>query len=133
MILGIGTDIIEIARIDRLYSKFGGRLVRRVFTKSEIDYCEQYARQQRVAKYAKRFAVKEAVVKALGTGFTNHIYFHDIEVGNDRLGKPSVKLAGNIIRYLQQTTDCGKLISCHVSISDSQELAQAFVVIESNA
>ena len=89
MILGIGNDLINIERIENTLTKFGNRFVSRVFTTVEIEKSEN--RFNRSASYAKRFAAKEAVTKALGTGLSNGVFFRDIGVENNKYGKPSVK------------------------------------------
>ena len=131
MIIGIGVDVVEITRIKKLYSKFDNRFIRKIFTVQEIKYCESFNIENRIAKYAKRFAAKEAVVKALGIGFTKGISFHDIEILNNSLGKPYFTISGRALEYLHSLIISGCTAKKHLSISDTKELAQAFVVIES--
>ena len=123
MNLSCGTDIIEIARVKHSIETCQG-FQERVFTKEEINYCEQ----KKVAKYqsfAGKFAGKEAVVKALGTGFAKGISLQDIEIQNNENGKPNVQLYGNAKRIFKQL--CAKEISISISHSDTD--AVAFVVI----
>ena len=87
-IFGIGTDIVNIKRIDNSLKKYGSHFKNRIFSKKEIIYCEK--RKNSSAFYAKRFAAKEAFSKALGTGIKKGIYFKNIEITNDDLGKPSI-------------------------------------------
>lgn len=90
-IAGIGTDIIEIDRIEEAINRHGERFLSRIFTEKERNYCERYA--DKTPHYAGRFAAKEAIVKALGTGFQFEMTWQDIEVINDSLGKPEVILS----------------------------------------
>lgn len=87
-ILGIGTDIIEVERIRQSIDNHGYRLISRIFTSKEQDYCLKY--KDPIPHFAARFSAKEAIVKALGTGFTKHINWQDIEIINDAFGKPLV-------------------------------------------
>lgn len=123
MISGVGIDIIDIARIQSLYQRHGRRFLHRVFTDKEIDYCESnhYTAQH----LSVRFAAKEAVVKALGTGFTKGIVFKDIEVIKED-GPPGIILY-NAARQMADRLDVSKI---HLSISHDRGCAIAFVVLE---
>ncbi len=99
-IIGIGTDIIECLRIASMIEKHGELFLTRVFTPHEIEYCS--ARRAATQHYAGRFAAKEAVLKALGTGWTRGIQWRDIEVRNDLGGKPSIALSGGAYEYSVQ-------------------------------
>lgn len=112
MIIGIGVDIIEISRIKEAVGKYGDNFLKRVYTAKEIKYC-----QRRYHQLAVRFAAKEAYAKAIGTGITN-INWHDIEVVNNRSGKPGLAIKGTIKKKV------------HVSLSHSRDYAVASVYVE---
>lgn len=130
MILGIGTDIVNVTRLE----KSDEFLLR--FIKRSLSEAEQHAMnvrclsdtQSRALYLAKRFAAKEAVVKAIGTGFKDGIYLSDIEVFNDDNGRPTVALSGNAEKYLRKI--CGKSFRVHLSLSDDYPFATAMAVIE---
>lgn len=94
MVRGIGNDILEIERIRGSIDRHGQHFLNRIFTQKEQDYCYKF--QDPVPHFAGRFTAKEAIAKALGTGFGTHLSWHDIEIVNDDLGKPIVILSGNI-------------------------------------
>jgi holo-[acyl-carrier protein] synthase len=119
MIQGIGTDIIEVRRIGKAISRLGQRFLDRIFSVEEQEYCLRYRDAER--HFAGRFAAKEAVVKALGTGFRQGINWLDIEIVNDAMGRPMVFLS----EKLQERFESQKLL---LSISHSQEYATAFVI-----
>ncbi|MDR2539366.1 MAG: holo-ACP synthase [Chlamydiales bacterium] len=87
-VLGLGTDILEMERIRDIINNYGDRFISRIFTLKEQDYCRKY--KDPIPHFAARFSAKEAIVKALGTGFTKHIAWQDIEIANDGSGKPIV-------------------------------------------
>ncbi|MDD9331304.1 MAG: holo-[acyl-carrier-protein] synthase [Wolbachia sp.] len=121
MIYGIGTDIVYIPRILKVLQKYGEKFLNRVYTKKEIEISKEYNSQEMQAKhFAKRFAAKEAFVKALGTGFSQDIIMKDIEIYNDSQGKPCVDISKNLIH---------QNILTHLSLSDDKDYAIAFVVI----
>lgn len=123
MIHGIGTDIVSIARIDESLSRFGERFARRILSEKEL---ESYRAISRPAPFlAKRFAAKEAAVKALGTGFSEGIAPVHIEVEHDALGRPLLRLFGPAARY-QESQRIGEI---HLSLTDEREFAVAFVVM----
>lgn len=131
MIIGMGTDLIDIRRVERTLERFGQRFIARCFTQQEITKAER--RRQagtHSATYAKRFAAKEACAKALGTGFTQGVFFKDIGVVNDSLGRPALYLTGGALRRLQSMTPKGMQASLHLTLTDEPPLAQAHVVIE---
>ncbi len=128
MIIGIGTDLVSIERIDKLLSRWGARALRRLFTPYEIQ--GRPTLLYPVRYFAKRFAAKEAFVKALGTGFTHNISFQDIEITNDPLGKPLISLKGVTAQMLSQRTAKGFKSQIHLSLSDTDTQALAFVIIE---
>jgi len=119
MILGIGNDIIEIERIRKSIDTHGYRLIARLFSVKEQDYCLKY--KDPVPHLAGRFSAKEAVVKALGTGFGEHASWLDIEIYNDTLGKPLVKLSPT----LQKKTKDTQIL---ISISHCQLYVTAFAI-----
>jgi len=124
MILSTGVDIIEISRVEETLGRRGERFLTKVFTQEEIAYCEGKA--SRSASYAVRFAAKEAVMKALGTGWAKGIGFKDIEVVSNDGGAPSVRLHGAAERRFREVG--GR--SIHVSLSHSRDFAIAQAIIE---
>lgn len=121
MIYGIGTDIVYIPRILRISQKYGEKFLNKVYTKKEIEISKKYNSQEVRAKYfAKRFAAKEAFVKALGTGFSQGIIMKDIEIYSNIRGKPHLAITKDFIL---------KDYKIHLSLSDDQDYAAAFVVI----
>ena len=129
MIIGLGTDIVEISRIQQLYEKFGKRFLTRLFTENEQAYCAQKPLAQ-MARYAKRFAAKEACLKALGTGRSQGIKWRDVEVTRTDLGQPIVKLSGKCLEIAMARLAPGHILKTHLSLSDTQDLAQATVILE---
>lgn len=124
MIVGIGTDIIEVKRIERLLSK-QKRFKERIFTRDEIEYCEH--KKNNVQNYAARFAVKEALLKAIGTGWREGVAFKEIEVKNNEKGKPELVLSGTVKKI---TEEMG-VTNIQVSISHLKDLAIGMVILES--
>ena len=124
-VVGIGTDITEISRIEGMLEKHGDFFARKVFTEGEIRYC---AGRNRGERFAARWAVKEAVLKALGTGWVEGIAWTDIEVARDASGKPSVVLSGGA---KQRANELG-ISECLVSISHCKTYAVAFVTAVGN-
>ena len=125
-IFGIGTDIINIKRLEKTLKKNGLSFKKRVFSKKEILYCEK--KKNSSSFFAKRFAAKEALSKALGTGIRNGIDFKNIEVVNNNLGKPLIKLHGSTKRFLNNKIK-NKKYTIHLSLSDDEPWAQATVII----
>jgi len=124
-ILGLGTDIVEIARIEAVVVRSGDRLAKRVL--SDNEWALYQAHQQPVRFLAKRFAVKEAAAKALGTGIRNGLAFNQFEVFNDALGKPSLRLWDEALRMAEQMG----VRAMHVTLADERHYACATVIIES--
>ena len=124
MIIAIGIDIIEIARIEEVFSRQGERFRKRVFTEGEIDYCER--RASRMSSYAARFAAKEAAMKALGTGWSDGVRWRDIEVVRGETGAPALHLHG---RALERLGEIGAR-RAHLSLTHSEQIAMAEVVLE---
>ena len=122
MIKGLGTDIIEIDRIEKIINRYGHKFLDRHFTKSEQDYCSKY--RNSTQHYTGRFAAKEAIVKALGTGISKEIFWTDIEIINDEQGKPHVYLSPEVRNYFSNPT-------IHISISHSKKYATAVAILES--
>ena len=127
MIIGIGTDLIDINRIERTITRYGNRFINRVFTLSEQGKSEK--RAQRVERYAKRFAAKEACSKALGTGFRKGVFWRDMGVVNLPGGKPTMELKGGAARRLEEITPRGMQAHINLSITDEPPLAAALVII----
>ena len=125
-IFGIGTDIVNIKRMKRTLKSKNNNFKKRIFSKNEIIYCEK--RKNPSSYYAKRFAAKEALSKALGTGIRKGINFRDIEILNDNFGKPSIKLKGKIDLFLKRKIKKRKY-DIHLSLSDDIPWAQATVII----
>ena len=127
MILGIGTDLVDIRRIERTIARHGDRFLHRIFTATERNVAE--CRVNRAATYAKRFAAKEACAKALGTGFRDGIFFRDMGVVNLPSGQPTMQLAGAALCRLQAIVPTGFEPHIDLAITDEYPMAQAFVVI----
>lgn len=128
MIIGLGSDIIDIRRIERSLDRFGERFTARVFTLIEREKSDR--RRQRAASYAKRFAAKEACSKALGTGINRGVFWRDMGVVNLRGGKPTMILENGAAKRLAEMLPNGYQAHIHLTITDDYPLAQAFVVIE---
>ncbi|MFN3892462.1 MAG: holo-ACP synthase [Beijerinckiaceae bacterium] len=128
MILGIGTDLIDIRRVEKTLDRFGQRFVDRCFT--AVEQAKSDKRAERAASYAKRFAAKEACSKALGTGLRMGIAWKEMGVVNLPGGKPTMVLTGGALKRLESLAPAGMRPFVHVTITDDYPLAQAFVVIE---
>lgn len=128
MILGIGSDLCDIRRIERSIARFGDRFTHRVFTDGERRRSD--ARAARAPSYARRFAAKEACAKALGTGLSQGVFWRDMEVVNLPGGRPTLRLTGGALARLGAMTPPGHEARVHVSLTDDPPLAQAFVIIE---
>lgn len=123
MIFGIGTDIIEVKRVEKIVAS-GRQYLETIFTEKEMEYCEAKARKSE--HFAVRYAAKEAFLKALGSGWRDGLAFSDIEIINDELGKPQVFLHGEVKRVynhhqIQQTS---------ISLSHTKEIAIAVIILE---
>ncbi len=123
MILGIGIDGVEVARVEKGISSTEG-LKEKLFTSREIEYCE--SRRYSAQNYAARFAAKEAFLKAIGTGQRNGLAFGEIEIVNDELGKPDIVLSGKA----KECAEAKKITNIQVSLSHTKELASAIVTLE---
>lgn len=131
MILGLGSDLIDIRRIEQTIERHGERFLDRVFTAVEREKSDK--RAQRAASYAKRFAAKEACAKALGTGLRRGVFWRDMGVVNLPGGKPSMRLTGGALRRLHEITPAGYGPVIDLSITDDFPLAQAIVIISAVA
>ena len=130
MIIGIGSDLTNITRIEKTLAKYGDRFVRRVFTSAEQAKAASRTETIRAATYAKRFAAKEACAKALGTGIYRGVFFRDMGVVNLPSGQPTLELSGGALEKLRMMTPPGMKARIHLSLTDDHPWAQAFVVIE---
>lgn len=128
MIIGIGSDLIDIRRVEKSIARFGDRFTHRCFT--EIERAKSDRRKERAASYAKRFAAKEACSKALGTGLAQGVFWKDMGVVNLPSGAPTMALTGGAGERLAAITPAGHYAVVHLTITDDFPLAQAFVVIE---
>lgn len=124
MIHGIGTDIVEVARIESLWARYGERFAARILTEAELTVLAVHPAPARML--AKRFAAKEAFAKAVGSGMRYPVSFHRVGVTHDSLGKPMLQFDGVLRPYLAQLGITGH----HLSISDEREMVVAFVVLE---
>ena len=128
MIIGIGSDLCNISRIEETLERFGDRFIQRCFT--PIEQRKSEGRAERAASYAKRFAAKEACSKALGTGINHGVAWRDMGVVNLPSGKPTMHLTGKAAERLAGMTPKGHDIVIHLSITDEAPTAMAFVIIE---
>ena len=128
-IFGIGTDIVNIRRMEKTLNSKNNHFKERIFSKNEITYCEK--KKKPSSFYAKRFAAKEALSKALGTGIRKGINFKDIEILNDNFGKPFIQLKGSTANFLKKKIK-RKKYSIYLSLSDDAPWAQATVIISYN-
>jgi holo-[acyl-carrier protein] synthase len=131
MIIGLGSDLIDIRRIEKTLERHGERFIARVFT--EVERAKSEHRKQRAASYAKRFAAKEACAKALGTGMSDGVFWRDMGVVNLRSGQPTLVLTGGAARRLADITPPGTRPRIDLSMTDEYPLAQAIVIISAVA
>ncbi|MBT7076805.1 MAG: holo-ACP synthase [Pelagibacterales bacterium] len=127
MIIGIGQDICDVERIESTIIKFGERFKKRIYSEREINKSE--SRLNSIDSYARRFAAKEAVSKALGTGFRKGVFYKDIEVINLKSGKPTIELKGGALDQFRLITSNNKNASIEISLTDDKKLALAIVII----
>ena len=131
MIIGLGEDLVEISRIAKLIDEKGDAFLSKCFTPNEIATAQNHKTPERInAYYAKRFAAKEACLKALGTGMRAGIGWHDMQVGNDDLGRPHLGVSGGVLERLTEIASGGKT-AIHITLSDEAGLAKATVILES--
>jgi holo-[acyl-carrier protein] synthase len=128
VILGIGSDLCDIRRIEQTLERHGERFTRRIFTEIERERAE--GRAGSAATYAKRFAAKEAMAKALGTGLRGGVFWRDMGVVNLPSGRPTMALSGGAAKRLAHMVPAGHEAVVHLTITDDHPYAQAFVVIE---
>lgn len=128
MIIGIGSDLCDIRRIEQSLERFGERFTHRCFT--EIERKRSDRKKLRAASYAKRFAAKEAAAKALGTGIQEGVFWRDVGVINLPSGKPTLEMTAGALKKLQSLTPPGHRAVVHLTITDEYPIAQAFVIIE---
>ncbi|MDR3507720.1 MAG: holo-ACP synthase [Caulobacteraceae bacterium] len=128
MIIGIGSDLCDIRRIDETLNRFGERFTHRIFT--DVERARSERKQDRASSYAKRFAAKEACAKALGTGIRGGVFWRDMGVVNLRSGQPTLALTGGAGERLARMTPAGMRAVIHLSLTDDHPYAQAFVIIE---
>ncbi len=135
MIIGIGSDLIDIRRVEKVIERHGERFLSRIFTDAERSRAERRAKSHNnyIATYAKRFAAKEACSKALGTGIRQGVWWRDMGVVNLPGGRPSMKLTGGALARLNKLTPPGHVAQIDLSITDDWPLAQAFVIISAVA
>jgi len=129
MIIGIGSDILDIRRIERTIERHGDRFLERIFTKAERAKAEKRTERIRAATYAKRFAAKEAASKALGTGFRAGVFWRDLGVVNMPSGQPTLRLTGGAAERLKAITPAGHGAVIALTMTDEFPYAQAMVVI----
>lgn len=128
MIIGLGSDLIDIHRIARSIERYGDRFLDRIFT--PIERAKSDGRANRAASYAKRFAAKEACSKALGTGLSHGVFWRDMGVINEPSGKPTMALTHGAMKRLKMLIPQGYEPVVHLTITDDDPWAQAFVIIE---
>lgn len=125
MIVGTGTDIAEVPRIANAIERYGQRFLQRVYTASEIAYCK--SKRNSAERFAARFAAKEAAMKAIGTGLRHGVTWHDVEVGREPGGRPTIVFSGKAAEFAANMG--GKRVA--LSLSHTEELAIAHVILES--
>ena len=131
MILGIGTDLCDIRRIEKSLERFGDRFLSRLF--SESERLKALQRQNPATSLAQSFAAKEACAKALGTGFREGVFWRDIVVKNLETGQPVIKITGGALVRMQKLTPRGMVAASYLSQSDEYPMAHAIVIIEAHA
>ncbi|WP_198372540.1 holo-ACP synthase [Roseomonas rosulenta] len=129
MIIGIGSDVLDIRRLERTIEKHGDRFLERIFTPTERAKAERRTERIRTATYAKRFAAKEAASKALGTGFRAGVFWRDLGVVNLPSGQPTLRLTGGAAERLAAITPPGHRAEIALTMTDEFPYAQAMVVI----
>jgi holo-[acyl-carrier protein] synthase len=127
VIIGIGSDLIDIRRIERTLERYGERFIARIFTDEERRRSER--RANRAASYAKRYAAKEACSKALGTGFRSGVYWRDLGVVNLASGQPTLVLTGGALQQLEAMVPPGMIARIELTLTDEPPLASALVII----
>jgi holo-[acyl-carrier protein] synthase len=128
VIVGVGSDLSDIRRIQASLDRFGPRFTHRIFT--EVERTRSERKPDAASSYAKRFAAKEACAKALGTGMRRGVFWRDLGVVNMRSGQPTMALTGGAATRLAEITPAGHSAVIHLSLTDDHPYAQAFVIIE---
>jgi holo-[acyl-carrier protein] synthase len=129
MILGLGSDICDIRRIERALERFGERFLARVFTETERRRAERRSGESRAGTYAKRFAAKEACAKALGTGFSRGVFMSDLGVVNLPGGQPTLRIVGGAAERLSELMPAGTVPRVDLTMTDEYPYAYAQVII----
>jgi holo-[acyl-carrier protein] synthase len=127
MILGVGSDLVDVRRIESVIARHGDRFILRIFT--DVERAKAERRAGRIETYAKRFAAKEACAKALGTGFRKGVFWRDLGVINLPSGRPTMKLTGGALERLRAITPPGHEARIDLTITDEGPMAQALVII----
>ena len=127
MIIGLGSDLIDIRRMEKMLERYGQKFIDRIFT--DVEQVKSERRAERAASYAKRFAAKEACAKALGTGLKHGVFWRDMGVVNLATGQPTMRLTGGALKRLEQITPRGYETQINLTITDEYPLAQAIVMI----
>ena len=127
MILGVGSDLVDVRRIERVIARHGDRFILRIFT--EVERAKADRRSTRIETYAKRFAAKEACAKALGTGFRGGVFWRDLGVVNLPSGRPTMNLTGGALERLRAITPPDHDARIDLTITDEGPMAQALVII----
>jgi holo-[acyl-carrier protein] synthase len=131
MIIGLGSDLIDIRRMERMLERYGQKFIERIFT--DVERLKSERRAERAASYAKRFAAKEACAKALGTGLKHGVFWRDMGVVNLPSGQPTMRLTGGALKRLQDITPSGLYPEISLTITDEYPMAQAIVMISAVA
>ncbi len=129
MIVGLGTDLVDIRRIERSINRFGDLFCNRIYTQTEQNACNSRQGKKRISAYAMRFAAKEACSKALGTGLRLGVFWRDMENVSLPTGKPVMRLTGGALKRLQALTPKGMSCQIDVSLTDEYPYAMAVVII----
>ena len=133
MILGLGSDICDIRRIEQAMERFGERFLLRVFTEAERARADRRSGANRAGTYAKRFAAKEACAKALGTGFARGVFMSELGVGNLPSGQPTLRLGGGSAVRLAELVPAGFVARVDLTMTDEYPYAYAQVIISANS
>jgi holo-[acyl-carrier protein] synthase len=131
MIIGLGSDLIDIRRMEKMLERYGQKFIERIFT--DVEQLKSERRAERAASYAKRFAAKEACAKALGTGLKHGVFWRDMGVVNLASGQPTMRLTGGALKRLQDITPSGLYPEISLTITDEYPMAQAIVMISAVA
>ena len=132
MIVGIGTDLVDIRRIEKSFERFGHTFSNRIFTPEEQNFCDSRGGKKRISAYAMRFAAKEACSKALGTGLRQGVFWKDMKVGHLDSGKPVMSLTGGALKRLNTLLQDGFTPQIDVSLTDEYPYAMAVVIISAD-